>query len=204
MEEDNIKNDDKIEINQLKKMVAELTILLDKAKKIEQISDFVGKDLGFKHYRVAEFLFRSNDNKNIIKVYVPKPQNGINNISIDSIAVDSDGIIGKVIKISNDKNGNTIGTIQLIFDKRFRIPALSTSGDRFVVGGNGSSKYLDAMHLKDDHKINVGDIIFTSNESNLVPHGIIIGTVSSISQNIIRVIPISNVDKTNYIAIIQN
>lgn len=98
-------------------------------------------------------------------------------IAPDMAVIDPDGLVGKVIRVSEDT-----ATVLLLIDPQANAKA-RISGERYAgaVGGNGASEELSLNFIDTDANVEVGDEVVTAGyDLGIFPPSIPIGTVSKV------------------------
>lgn len=106
------------------------------------------------------------------------------------------GLIGRVVQ-----TGNNAARILLITDLNARIPVvLEESRQRAMLGGDNSDRPR-LLHLPADIQIEVGARVMTSGHGGMFPPGIAVGTVTSVEGGLVRVDPIEDLGRIEYVRI---
>ena len=115
-------------------------------------------------------------------------------------AVVSDlGLVGRVAEA-----GRKSARVLLVTDFNSRIPVVSEKNRvRGILFGDNSSAPRLAF-LPTDNGLELGDRIVTSGHGHVFPAGIPVGTISSIEEGDIRVVPFVNFDRLEYVRIITH
>ena len=115
-------------------------------------------------------------------------------------AVVSDrGLVGRVAEA-----GRKSARVLLITDFNSRIPVVSEKNRvRGILFGDNSSAPRLAF-LPTDNGLELGDRIVTSGHGHVFPAGFPVGTISSIEEGDIRVVPFVNFDRLEYVRIITH
>lgn len=98
-------------------------------------------------------------------------------IAQDQAVIDPDGLVGKVIRVSEDT-----ATVLLLIDPQANAKARIT-GERYAgaVGGNGASEELTLRFIDTDANVEVGDEVVTAGyDLGIFPPSIPIGTVATV------------------------
>lgn len=148
------------------------------------------------HFLTARILVNSNSNYGRSIIISAGEEDGVYE---GQIVVNDMGIVGRVIKV-NKKSSKVL----LIVDDNSRIPVISTKNrEKAIVSGN-STNNLILLYLRDDNKLEDGEMLISSGDGELIPYGIPVGVVSKNSQNKIVVKPFVNIDTIEYISVIKN
>lgn len=116
----------------------------------------------------------------------------------NQIVITDRGVVGRV-----DKVGPLYSQILLITDINSRIPVmLEKSRVRAILAGDNNRKpKLEFTPI--DSVINVGDRIITSGVAGMFPAGLPIGVVSEVNKRDIRVTPLADLDRIEYVKIVS-
>lgn len=95
-----------------------------------------------------------------------------NGIRAGQILVNEDGIIGKVIDVTNSTS-----KVLAVIDPNSRIPAIFTNSrtQSLVSGISLSNDILKPIFTTKDFEVEDGEPVLTSGEGDLIPYGILIG-----------------------------
>lgn len=106
------------------------------------------------------------------------------------------GLVGRVVQ-----TGQNAARILLITDLNARIPVvLEETRQRAVLGGDNSDRPR-LMYLPPDAEIAVGARVVTSGHGGMFPPGIAVGTVASVEGGLVRVEPIEDLGRIEYVRI---
>ncbi len=114
------------------------------------------------------------------------------------VAVTDKGVVGRV-----DRVGNVYAKILLITDINSKIPVMvEKSRTRGILSGDNTS--LPKMVFTPlDADLDVGDRIVTSGVAGVFPVGLPVGKVISVDKHEIRVKPFGNLEKLDYIKLVD-
>ena len=133
-----------------------------------------------------------------------------NGVKEDMVVVNSQGLIGKVVSTTTFTSD-----IRLITTKETdnKISITISNGENktngLIKNYNYKTKYLEVEGVSNTETVRVGDYVYTSGLGEILPSGILIGTVSDISTDeydlakIIDVTPIADFDDINFVAILK-
>jgi rod shape-determining protein MreC len=133
-----------------------------------------------------------------------------NGVEVGMAVINSKGLVGKVINVSN-----FTADIRLITtsDTNNKISVTITNGNNKVTGLiNGYSYENDTIEVEgvsNTEEVKVGDMVYTSGLGGVFPSGILVGTVESISTDSFGLAKIINVkssvsfDNINYVSILK-
>ncbi|MGC6537658.1 MAG: rod shape-determining protein MreC [Candidatus Puniceispirillaceae bacterium] len=113
--------------------------------------------------------------------------------------VNADGLIGYIIEISR-----RTARVLLLSDVNSKIPVLlsSSSWPALVMGNNTERLSLDFLPLEAQPKI--GELVLTSGHGGILPAGIPVGRVQSISENNIVITPSVAFQQISYVSVLTN
>jgi rod shape-determining protein MreC len=109
------------------------------------------------------------------------------------------GLVGRITEI-----GAWSARVLLITDLNSRIPVIleTTRTHAILAGDNSSQPYL--MYLPKAATVNVGDRLVTAGHDGVFPTGLAVGRVSSISGGEIRIEPLADLDRLEYVELVDN
>lgn len=90
----------------------------------------------------------------------------------NDIVVGNNTLIGRVIQVNSEKS-----RVLLVTDINSRIPVI-VSGAKIkgILAGNNSD-LMEILYLEKNHKIKVGDLVFSSSDGDVIPPGMLVGVV---------------------------
>lgn len=98
----------------------------------------------------------------------------INGININDIVRGKAGLVGRVLEVSDNYS-----VVMLIEDHNSRIPVITaTSKEKGILARE--NKHLKMVYLQEGHKIQVGEIIYSSGDGKIYPKGIPVAIVTEI------------------------
>jgi rod shape-determining protein MreC len=114
-------------------------------------------------------------------------------------AMSGPGLVGRITEI-----GAWSARVLLITDLNSRIPVIleGTRTHAILAGDNSSHPYL--MYLPKAAAISPGDRLVTAGHDGVFPTGLVVGRVSSIENGEIRVEPIADLDRLEYVELVDN
>ena len=109
------------------------------------------------------------------------------------------GLVGRITEV-----GAWSARILLITDLNSRIPILleGTRTHAILAGDNSPQPYL--LYLPRGSAVNIGDRIVTAGHDGIFPTGLAIGRVASISGGEVRIEPIADLDRLEYISLLES
>jgi len=133
-----------------------------------------------------------------------------NGIKKGMVVMNSTGLIGKVVTVSNYTSDVKLITTT---DTNNKISVSVTNGENKITGlingYNYDSGVLQVEGISNTESVSVGDLVYTSGLGGVFPSGILIGKVESITTDvydlakIINVTPSANFDDINYVSILK-
>ena len=100
-----------------------------------------------------------------------------NNVKINDLVINQDGLIGRVINISNNYS-----SIMLLNDPGSRVPVVtSSSRERGILAKQGDHMLL--IYLPEDHQVQAGELIYTSGDGKIYPYGLLVGRVDKVNND---------------------
>ncbi len=114
-------------------------------------------------------------------------------------AMSGPGLIGRITEI-----GAWSARVLLITDLNSRIPVIleGTRTHAILAGDNSPNPYL--MYLPKAATVSPGDRLVTAGHDGVFPTGLAVGRVSSIENGEIRVQPIADLDRLEYVELVDN
>jgi rod shape-determining protein MreC len=114
-------------------------------------------------------------------------------------AMSGPGLVGRITEI-----GAWSARVLLITDLNSRIPVIleGTRTHAILAGDNSSHPYL--MYLPKAATVSPGDRLVTAGHDGVFPTGLAVGRVSSIENGEIRVEPIADLDRLEYVELVDN
>jgi rod shape-determining protein MreC len=109
------------------------------------------------------------------------------------------GLIGRITEI-----GAWSARVLLITDLNSRIPVIleGSRAHAILAGDNSASPYL--LYLPKAAQIAVGDRVVTAGHDGVFPAGLAVGRVASILNGEIRIEPIADLDRLEYVSVIDS
>ena len=123
---------------------------------------------------------------------------GKNGIKLDNIVRGRSGLIGRISEVSENYS-----TVLLVNDHNSRIPVIAGSSKvKGIIARQGNG--LKIIHLEEDHKLAVGETIYTSGDGKIFPKGIPVATVVKVNYNTAFVETIERFNKIEFVVIESN
>lgn len=133
-----------------------------------------------------------------------------NGIEIGMIVINSYGLIGKVVNVSNFTSDVRLITTSDT-DNKISVAISSDNGKviGLINGYSSSDNTIEIEGVSNTENVSIGDTVYTSGLGGVFPSGILVGTVENISVDsfglakIIHVSPSVNFDDINYVAVLK-
>ncbi len=109
------------------------------------------------------------------------------------------GLIGRITEL-----GAWSARVLLITDLNSRIPVIleDTRTHAILAGDNSSRPYL--MYLPKAATVNIGDRLVTAGHDGVFPTGLAVGRIASLQNGEIRVEPIADLDRLEYVSLVDS
>jgi rod shape-determining protein MreC len=123
--------------------------------------------------------------------------------SVDGIkkgqaAISGEGLVGRVSEV-----GETTSRVLLVTDLNSRIPVRLEAGrDRGILAGDNTDQPR-LVYLPEAARVAPGDRIVTSGDGGIFPPGLAVGTVATIEDDLIRIQPLVNWSRLEFVRIID-
>lgn len=133
-----------------------------------------------------------------------------NGVKKDMVVINSNGLIGKVIRTTTFTADVRLLTTS---DTNNKISVHISNGDNnlygLINGYDYENNILELEGISNTRDVNIGDYVYTSGLGGIFPSGILIGSVTEITTDsydlakIIKVKPASNFNNLNYVSILK-
>lgn len=118
-----------------------------------------------------------------------------NGVAIDQIVVSSEGLVGRIIEVSDN-----YAKIMLVTDPNSRIPVIaSSSRERGIIAGDITKTKI--IYLQDQHLLQEGETLVTSGDGKIFPPSINVARVTKVNQDEVIAQPVVNLYKTDFVRI---
>ena len=122
----------------------------------------------------------------------------VNKVKKGQVALSDKGVVGRI-----DKVGEMYSKIILITDINSKIPVMvERTRVRGILSGD-NTPYPKMIFIPLEAELSVGDRIVTSGVAGVFPAGLPIGRISSIEKNDVKVTTFSNLDRLEYIKLVD-
>lgn len=108
----------------------------------------------------------------------------------------TEGAVGRISQV-----GKYVSRVMILTDSNCRIPVETESGQKAILAGDGSA-YPLLVYVSYFDNLKQGDRLLTSGVGGVFPSGIFVGTIRSISHNVIRVQPAVQFEKQQFVHIL--
>jgi rod shape-determining protein MreC len=116
-------------------------------------------------------------------------------IEIDDIVRYSDGLIGRIANVSEHYS-----TVMLATDPNSRIPVITEkSQERGIIAKQGDD--LKLIYLNDEHKIQVGELIYTSGDGKIYTNGLLVAVVEKVNDQGVFIKITSNLNDIKFVIV---
>jgi len=116
----------------------------------------------------------------------------------DDIVTGNNALVGRIDQVSEDKSRVLLAT-----DINSRIPVIvSGARTKGILAGNNSN-VMDILYLDKAHRINTGDMVFTSGDGDTLPPGLLIGVVTAVGKGTAQVEMIENVKNLDVVSVVN-
>lgn len=113
-----------------------------------------------------------------------------------SIVVADRSGIGRIIESYDNKS-----VVMLVTDSASHVPVIaSKSRDRGILVGNGTN-LMEITYLPKSHQITKGELIYTSGDGDTLPSGVLLGVVTSVSNDKVLVSMVEDLNKVDFVAV---
>jgi rod shape-determining protein MreC len=188
----------KLEIEKLRKENDILKISLTTIKNFEHEFNEIKKTTGLKYtisaYKVIEKVLGFDDGIYESFMLISASHK---NIVPGTVIISSDGVVGIVHDINEG-----VARVRHISDPKLNIPVQSSSGEHFIISGNGEDSMISNEIKENNPKLNVtkGDLLVTSGEGGVFHHGIPIAIVEEVIENsVVKAIPVTKLSDVSFV-----
>lgn len=183
----------KEELTKLKSFYIKSLNIRQENKELRSILDFVTSKSSY--FKVARIVGRSHQIFNQ-KAFIDAGKNS--NLKEGAIVTGDLGVIGRIAEVGEDKS-----RLILPNDASSRIPVItSKTRIRAILAGNNSG-IMEMMYLPKNHKVEVGDWVFTSGDGDTLPPGLLIGVVKKVDSDSAFVAMVEDVNNSDIVTIIS-
>ena len=153
----------------------------------------------------------SNETKVIKTAYILSQSPGIyskdiiinagmfHGVSNNLAVINERGLLGKVV-LSSKKNSKVL----LITDQNSAVPVKSLTEDFYaIVKGSSKGNYLQSSFIKNEKKPKVGEILYTSGNTDLFPADLLVGRVIKVYEDSFLAIPYVDFEDIEFVQIVD-
>ena len=98
-----------------------------------------------------------------------------NKVKVNDLVTNQEGLVGRIINVSNNYS-----SVMLLSDPNSRVPVItSSSRERGILANQRNNMLL--IYLPEEHKAEVGELVYTSGDGKIYPYGILVGKVYKIN-----------------------
>ena len=126
---------------------------------------------------------------------IPSGQN--DGVEGGQAVVTDDGLIGRIADSAADT-----ARVLLITDLNSRIPVMVEETHHRAILAGDNNEQLSLKHLPSDSGVAIGARIVTSGHDGILPPNIPVGVVSEIKNGLIKVLPLANMERINFVQVI--
>jgi len=125
---------------------------------------------------------------------------GINHgVTNDLTVINERGLVGKVLLSSNNNS-----KVLLITDQNSAVPVKSLTEDFYaIVKGSSKGNYLQSSFIKNEKRPKVGEILYTSGNTDLFPTDILVGRVIKVYEDSFLAIPFVDFEDIEFVQIVN-
>ncbi|OFW80632.1 MAG: rod shape-determining protein MreC [Alphaproteobacteria bacterium RIFCSPLOWO2_01_FULL_40_26] len=183
----------KEELEKLKSFYIQSLNIHQENKELRKILNFVAaKSSSFKVARIIGHSHRLFSQK----VFIDAGKN--RGLKEGMIVAGKYGIIGRISEVAADKS-----RLILLNDAASKIPVItSKSRVRGILVGNGGN-LMSIFYLPKNHKIEIGDTVFTSGDGDTLPPGLLVGVVKKVVKDAIFVAMVEDVDNADIVTVME-
>lgn len=118
-----------------------------------------------------------------------------NKVKVNDLVTNQEGLVGRIINVSNNYS-----SVMLLSDPNSRIPVItSSSRERGILANQRNNMLL--IYLPEEHKAEVGELVYTSGDGKIYPYGILVGKVYKINNDGVFVKLSANLNNLDFVTI---
>jgi rod shape-determining protein MreC len=120
-----------------------------------------------------------------------------NKVKVNDLVTNQEGLVGRIINVSNNYS-----SVMLLSDPNSRVPVItSSSRERGILANQRNNMLL--IYLPEEHKAEVGELVYTSGDGKIYPYGILVGKVYQINNDGVFVKLSANLNNLDFVTIEQ-
>lgn len=183
----------KLQLSQLNDIETALTNTLSENKELRKLLKVAD---GLKYSYITSRLVGVNITPVTSSAIVEAGSNS--GIKLNDLVTSQDGLVGKVINVSGNYS-----SVMLLSDHGSRVPVVtSSSKERGILTKQGDNMLL--IYLPEEHKVEVGELVYTSGDGRIYPHGILVGRVYKVDGEGVFVNLSVNLSRTEFVNILSS
>lgn len=183
----------KEELASLKAHYVDVLNINEENRKLRETLNFVSAKSS--SFEVARIVGYTNQMFNQ-KIYIDIGKNA--GVKEGQIVTANRAVIGRIEEVE-DKRSRLI----LLNDATSRIPVITSKARiRGILAGNGSNS-MEILYLPKNHKIEVGDSVFTSGDGDTLPSGLFIGVVKKVTSDSAFVVMTQDIAHADIVTIME-
>jgi rod shape-determining protein MreC len=114
------------------------------------------------------------------------------------VLINEEGVVGRIIEV-----GQFTSRAILLTDLNSKIPIITgETRERAIAAGRNKDEMV-LNYLPDNHKIKVGELVFTSGDGAYYPAGLLVGTVEDVTVGNVRVRPLVRWHQLEFVQIVR-
>jgi rod shape-determining protein MreC len=118
-----------------------------------------------------------------------------NKVKVNDLVTNQEGLVGRIINVSNNYS-----SVMLLSDPNSRVPVItSSSRERGILANQRNNMLL--IYLPEEHKAEVGELVYTSGDGKIYPYGILVGKVYKINNDGVFVKLSANLNNLDFVTI---
>jgi rod shape-determining protein MreC len=118
-----------------------------------------------------------------------------NKVKVNDLVTNQEGLVGRIINVSNNYS-----SVMLLSDPNSRVPVItSSSRERGILANQRDNMLL--IYLPEEHKAEVGELVYTSGDGKIYPYGILVGKVYKINNDGVFVKLSANLNNLDFVTI---
>ncbi|MBM3580314.1 MAG: rod shape-determining protein MreC [Alphaproteobacteria bacterium] len=146
-------------------------------------------------YKTARVIGRSSQIFNQ-KIFIDAGRN--RGIKEGELVIGKYGAIGRITEVYENKSH-----LFLLTDATSRIPIITSKARmKAILAGNGSG-LMEILYLPKNHQIQVGELVFTSTDGDVLPPGFLLGVVKKVSRESASVSMVEDVMNADLVSVLE-
>ena len=183
----------KLQLSQLNDVETALTNTLSENKELRKLLKVAD---GLKYNYITSRLVGVNITPITSSAIIETGSNS--GVKVNDLVISQDGLVGKVVNVSDN-----YASVMLISDHGSRVPVVtSSSKERGILTKQGDDMLL--IYLPEEHKVEVGELVYTSGDGKIYPYGILIGRVYKVNSDGVFITLSVNLSRTEFVNILSS